>query len=81
MLNQAHETNAALSRRLEEGSAEVHEIRAENRALRHPVDAIRGLMFSPDDGHSDSSSGRTLRAARPSAGREMSVTSAMYARL
>ena len=48
-LNQANETNAAMSRILESISNELHEIRAENRNLKQQISEIHGLMFSPVD--------------------------------
>ncbi|NIZ09809.1 hypothetical protein HCZ97_10230 [Pseudooceanicola sp. HF7] len=48
-LDQANETNAALSQMLKTISGQLQEIRAENRSLKQQISEIHGLMFSPVD--------------------------------
>ena len=48
-LDQANETNAALSQMLKAISGQLQEIRAENRSLKQQISEIHGLMFSPVD--------------------------------
>lgn len=46
-LDQANETNAALSQMLKTILGQLQEIRAENRSLKKQISEIHGLMFSP----------------------------------
>lgn len=48
-LDQANETNAALSQMLKTISGQLQEIRAENSSLKQQISEIHGLMFSPVD--------------------------------
>jgi len=48
-LDQASETNAALSQMLTAISGQLQAIRAENRSLKKQISEIHGLMFSPVD--------------------------------
>ena len=48
-LDQANETNAALSQMLKAISGQLQEIRAESRSLKQQISEIHGLMFSPVD--------------------------------
>ena len=48
-LDQASETNAALSQMLKAISGQLQEIRAESRSLKQQISEIHGLMFSPVD--------------------------------
>ncbi|NIY72765.1 hypothetical protein HCZ30_10000 [Marivivens donghaensis] len=48
-LDQANETNAALSQMLKTISGQLQEIRAENRSLKQQISEIHCLMFSPVD--------------------------------
>ncbi|WP_321509097.1 hypothetical protein [uncultured Celeribacter sp.] len=48
-VDQANETNAALSQMLKTISGQLQEIRSENRSLKQQISEIHGLMFSPVD--------------------------------
>ncbi|MCA0849201.1 hypothetical protein [Salipiger thiooxidans] len=48
-LDQANETNAALSQMLQAISGQIQDIRTENRSLKQQISEIHGLMFSPVD--------------------------------
>ena len=48
-LDQANETNAALSQLLKDISGQLQDIRAENSSLKKQISGIHGLMFSPVD--------------------------------
>ena len=48
-MEQASETNAALSQMLKAISGQLQEIRAEHRSLKQQISEIHGLMFSPAD--------------------------------
>lgn len=48
-LDQANETNAALSQLLKDISGQLQDIRAENSSLKKQISEIHGLMFSPVD--------------------------------